>query len=153
MTCSPETIERLASASVATVERNPRELRRVLVGRRMSQTKPGGLLRREIPVVVGRWRSLDTPGYLEIDLVSHSGEAAAGEWIWTLRATDLSTGWAERIAVMGKGQARIVASPPCRQASPPSCARPASNSRAPVGPAALTRSGAALRTVAWLTQG
>ncbi|MHB1526840.1 MAG: hypothetical protein ACYCZN_11280 [Candidatus Dormibacteria bacterium] len=109
LTCSPETIEPLASASGATVERNLHELRRVLVGRRMSQTKPGGLLRREIPVVVGRWRDLDTPGYLEIDLVSHSGEVAAGEWIWTLCATDLSTGWTERMAVMGKWQTRIVA--------------------------------------------
>ena len=34
---------------------------------------------------------------------------AAGEWIWTLCATDLSTGWTERMAVMGKGQTRIVA--------------------------------------------
>jgi hypothetical protein len=91
------------------VERNLRELRRVVVGRRMSQTKPGGLLRREVPVVVGRWRELDTPGYLEIDLVSHSGEVAAGEWTWTLCATDLSAGWTERVPVMGKGQTRIVA--------------------------------------------
>ncbi len=85
------------------------EVRRVLVGRRMSQTKPGGLLRREIPVVVGRWRDLDTPGYLEIDLVSHSGEVAGGEWIWPLCATDLCTGWTERMTVMGKGQTGIVA--------------------------------------------
>jgi hypothetical protein len=75
----------------------------------MSQTKPGGLLRRQVPVVVGQWRELDVPGYLEIDLVSHSGEVAAGEWIWTLCATDLSTGWTERVAVMGKGQTGIVA--------------------------------------------
>jgi hypothetical protein len=50
----------------------------------MSQTKPNVLLRREIQVVVGRWRDVDTRGYLEIDLVSHSGEVAAEEWIWTL---------------------------------------------------------------------
>ena len=107
--CSRETRELLATASVSTVERNLREFRRVVVGRRMSQTKPGGLLRREVPVVVGKWRELDIPGYLEIDLVSHSGEVAAGEWIWTLCATDLSTGWTERVPVMGKGQTRIVA--------------------------------------------
>ena len=92
LTCSAETIQLLPSASCATVERNLHELRLVLVGRRMSQTMPGGLLRREIPVAVRRWRDLDTPGYLEIDLVSHSGEVAAGEWIWTLCATDLCTG-------------------------------------------------------------
>ena len=97
LTCSAVPIELLASASLATVERNLHELRLVLVGGRMSQTKPGGLLRREIPVVVGGWRHLDTPGHLEIDLVSHSGEVATGEWIWTLCATDLSTGWTERM--------------------------------------------------------
>ncbi|HVB54351.1 MAG TPA: ISNCY family transposase [Candidatus Acidoferrales bacterium] len=107
--CSPETGSLLVGASLSTVERTLHDLRRGLVSRRMSQTKPGGLLRRQVPVVVGQWRELDTPGYLEIDLVSHSGEVAAGEWIWTLCATDLSTGWTERVAVMGKGQTRIVA--------------------------------------------
>ena len=34
--------------------------------------------------------------------------SAAGE-IWTLCATDLCTGWTERMAVMGKGQTGIVA--------------------------------------------
>jgi hypothetical protein len=73
------------------------------------QTKPGTLLRRQILVVVGKWKELDRPGYLEIDLVSHSGERATGEWICTLSATDISTGWTERVAVMGKGQQGIVA--------------------------------------------
>ena len=31
-------------------------------------------------MVVGKWRELDAPGCLEIDLVSHSGEVATGEW-------------------------------------------------------------------------
>ncbi|MDA8330305.1 MAG: hypothetical protein M0027_03690 [Candidatus Dormibacteraeota bacterium] len=35
--------ELLTAASIAAVERNLHELRRVVVGRRMSQTKPGGL--------------------------------------------------------------------------------------------------------------
>lgn len=98
----------LLRASIATVERTLVPLRRSLVAHRMSQTKPGTLLRRQIPVVVGTWRELDQPGYLEIDLVSHSGEFAAGEWIHTLCATDLSTGWTERVPVMGKGEQGIV---------------------------------------------
>ncbi len=102
-------VERLLlSASIATVERTLIPLRRGRVARRLSQTKPGTLLRRQIPVVVGQWRELDQPGYLEIDLVSHSGEVAAGEWIHTLCATDLSTGWTERVPVMGKGEQGIV---------------------------------------------
>ncbi|MGH7697862.1 MAG: transposase [Candidatus Dormibacteria bacterium] len=107
--CSEEVDELISAASISTVERTLHDLRRGLVARRMAQTKPGGLLRRQIPVVVGQWQELDTPGYLEIDLVSHSGELAVGDWIWTLCATDLSSGWTERMPVMGKGQTRIVA--------------------------------------------
>jgi len=99
----------LGSASVATIERNLAQLRRGLVARKMSQTKPGSLLRKQIPVVVGKWKELDQPGYLEVDLVSHSGEFAVGEWIWTLCATDLSTGWTERVPVIGRGQIGVVA--------------------------------------------
>lgn len=104
-----ETEALLTSASVATVERNLAQLRRGLVARKMSQTKPGSLLRKQIPVVVGKWKELDKPGYLEVDLVSHSGEFAVGEWVWTLCATDLGTGWTERVPVMGRGQAGVVA--------------------------------------------
>lgn len=99
----------LEQASLFTMERTLHELRRGLVARRMSKTKSGGLLRRQVPVVVGHWRELDVPGYLEIDMVSHSGELAVGEWIWTLCATDLSTGRTEWVAVVGKDQTRIVA--------------------------------------------
>jgi len=98
----------LRSASLATIERNLVPLRRGVIARKMSQTRPGSLLRKQIPVVVGKWKQLDQPGYLEVDLVSHSGEFAAGEWIWTLCATDLCTGWTERVPVMGRGQLGIL---------------------------------------------
>ncbi|MGH9206556.1 MAG: hypothetical protein ACRD1G_08365 [Acidimicrobiales bacterium] len=103
------TRELLLQASVSTVERNLHVLRGTLVGRRLSQTKPGTLLRRQIPAVVGRWRDDDVPGYLEIDLVSHSGEVAAGTFIYTLSTVDLSTGWTERIPILGKGERGVVA--------------------------------------------
>ena len=103
------TRELLLSASLSTVERNLVPLRRGRIARKLSQTRPGALLRRQVPVIVGHWRELDRPGYLEIDLVSHSGEVAAGNWINTICATDLSTGWTERVAVMGKGQVRVLA--------------------------------------------
>ena len=106
---APPTRDLILRASVATVERNLVELRRGLVARKMSQTKPGSLLRRQIPVVVGQWKALDQPGYLEIDLVSHSGEIAAGRWIYTLCATDLSTGWTERLGIMGNSQGAVIA--------------------------------------------
>jgi len=99
----------LLQASASTVERNLKFLRHGLLSRKMSQTKPGTLLRKQIPAIVGRWADKDVPGYLEIDLVSHSGEFAAGTFIYTLSAVDLCTGWTERIPILGKGQAGIVA--------------------------------------------
>ncbi|MFN3504704.1 MAG: hypothetical protein ACK4Y7_00645 [Caldimicrobium sp.] len=35
------------------------------------------------------------PGYLEIDLVHHAGSSGEGEFIYTLTATEISTGWRE----------------------------------------------------------
>ncbi len=104
---TPEVETQLKQVSVSTLERNLRQLRherRQLFARRMSQTKPGTLLRKEVPVIVGQWKEMDQPGYLEVDSVSHSGEYNIGEWIWTISATDLSTGWTERVPVMGRNQ-------------------------------------------------
>jgi hypothetical protein len=99
----------LGAASVSTVERTLAVLRRGLVARRMAQTKPGGLLRRQIPVLVGHWKELDEPGFVEIDLVSHSGEVASGVFLYTLSVVDLCTGWSERVPVLGKSQANVTA--------------------------------------------
>lgn len=98
----------IAKVSRSTVERVLHDLRCAEVGRRMIQTKPGTLLRRGIPVVVGKWKELDEPGWVEIDLVSHSGEYAVGRFLYTLSVVDICTGWTERIPVMGKHQEDIV---------------------------------------------
>ncbi len=103
------TRERLLTASVSTVERALAPKRTSLVGRRMAQTKPGTRLRRQIPALVGAWKAADVPGYLEIDLVSPSGEDAAGIFLYTLSTVDLATGWTERVALLGKGQIGVVA--------------------------------------------
>ena len=108
---TPEVETQLKQVSVSTLERNLRQLRRErreLFARRMSQTKPGTHLRKEVPVVVGQWKQMDQPGYLEVDSVSHGGEHNVGEWIWTISATDLSTGWTERVPVMGRNQQPVL---------------------------------------------
>ena len=110
---TPELEKQLRMVSASTVERNLRHLRRKrrdLFDRgRMSQTKPGTLLRHEVPVVVGQWKELDRPGYLEVDSVAHCGESLLGLWISTISATDLSTGWTERVPVLGRNQELVVA--------------------------------------------
>jgi hypothetical protein len=102
-----ETQKLVRTASLSTVERTLHELRRKEVGRRMCQTKPGTLLKSQIPVIVGHWKELDEAGYIEIDLVSHSGEHAVGKWVNTLSAVDICTGWSERVPIMGKTQEAV----------------------------------------------
>jgi hypothetical protein len=73
--------------------------RRHLYGR----TKPGSLLKQHIPLKTDRW-DVQVPGFTEIDLVSHSGSSASGEFCQSLNLTDIHTTWTEARAVLGKGQ-------------------------------------------------
>jgi len=60
-----------------------------------------------IPIKTEQW-DVTQAGYLEIDLVSHAGANADGEYLYTLDAVDIHTGWGERQAVRGKGQHGIL---------------------------------------------
>ncbi len=76
-----------------------RQLRRRLYGR----TKPGTLLKHHIPLKTDRW-DVQQPGFTEIDLVTHSGSSASGDFCQSLNLTDIYTTWTEARAVLGKGQ-------------------------------------------------
>ena len=71
-------------------------------------SKPGSLLRSEIPIRTGTW-DLSRPGYLEADSVAHCGGSLAGSFIWSLTYTDILSGWTEGGAVWNKGAAGVLA--------------------------------------------
>jgi hypothetical protein len=71
-------------------------------------TKPGSLLRSEIPIRTGTW-DLTRPGFLEADSVAHCGGSMAGDFIWSLTYTDILSGWTEGGAVWNKGAAGVLA--------------------------------------------
>jgi hypothetical protein len=71
-------------------------------------TKPGNLLRSEIPIRTGTW-DLSQAGYLEADSVAHCGGSLAGDFIWSLTYTDILSGWTEGGAVWNKGAAGVLA--------------------------------------------
>jgi hypothetical protein len=96
----------LMAISTSTLKRLLREIAPDVRRRRNATTKPGSLLRRDVPIEVGI--SADSPGLLEIDLVAHCGELAAGTFLFTLCATDIATGWTERVAVLGKSQLGVL---------------------------------------------
>jgi hypothetical protein len=97
----------LLGISARQMDRRLSPHKRTVKRRLYGTTRPGSLLKRMIPIKTDHW-DVSLPGYLEIDLVSHSGASAAGEFIYTLDCVDIATGWVERQAVMGKGQLGIV---------------------------------------------
>jgi hypothetical protein len=80
-----------------------RRLRRRLYGR----TRPGTLLKHQIAIKTDSW-DVRVPGFTEVDLVSHSGNAASGEFAHSLNVTDIYTTWTETRAVLGKGRAGVL---------------------------------------------
>ena len=101
---------RLQTMSVSTLERiraGARPSRRV--GRGRALTKPGTLLKRQIPIRTFAEWDTTRPGFVEIDLVAHCGEDASGDFAQTLDVTDVLTGWTELQAVQNKAQIHVFA--------------------------------------------
>ncbi len=65
-------------------------------------------LRKEVPMKRIPWDT-SAPGHFEVDLVHHGGESTTGEYGHTMQMVDVATGWSERVAVLGRGQAAMVA--------------------------------------------
>jgi hypothetical protein len=104
---TPEVEQQLLKMSPRQMDRRLRQRRKVLGRRIYGRTKPGTLLKHHIPIKTHAW-DVKTAGFGEIDLVSHSGSNASGEFIYSLNLTDIHTTWVETVAVMGKGQTGVL---------------------------------------------
>lgn len=104
---TPTVAQQLVRISPRQIDRRLRERKRRITRRRYGTTRPGALLKHLIPIKTDHW-DVRKPGFLEIDLVSHSGASADGEVLHTLDGVDIQTTWVERRAVMGKGQHGVV---------------------------------------------
>jgi len=105
---SAETEARLRTMSPRQMDRVLRADKAQLRTRLYGRTKPGTLLKHHIPLKTDRW-DVAEPGWSEIDLVSHSGDCAEGEFAYTLDLTDIDSTWVERRALLGKSQVRVQA--------------------------------------------
>lgn len=100
----PAVRELLLRISPATADRLLKKERSRQGLRGLGATKPGTLLKHQIPVrTFADWDDAK-PGFLEIDLVAHCGASAAGEFLHSLVLTDVCTGWTECFALLNKGQ-------------------------------------------------
>lgn len=87
-----QTAALLGAMSAATIDRRLAPDRAKLDPRGRSHTKPGGLLKGQIPVRTWAEWNEDQPGFVEIDLVGHEGGNARGDYCFTLTVTDIATG-------------------------------------------------------------
>lgn len=100
----------LGQISASTVDRLLKHERRLINLKSRSRTKPGSLLKNQIPIrTFSDWRDEEKrPGFLEIDTVHHCDENNKGDYVHTLDTTDVFTGWNEARAFMGKSERHMV---------------------------------------------
>ena len=100
--------KRLKAISPSTMDRF-RHTERRAAPRRRGRTKPGTLLKSQIPIrTFADWDD-KRPGFTELDLVQHEGGNSRGFFASTLDVTDVSTGWTEMRAVPTKAQKHVFA--------------------------------------------
>jgi hypothetical protein len=98
----------LLQMSVATIDRLLARFRNQR-GRGFSTTKPGTLLKDAIPVrTFADWDDAK-PGFVEVDLVAHCGDSTHGQYVQTLTAVDVTTGWTECLALKHRSQRNVSA--------------------------------------------
>jgi len=107
---TPDAKALLLQMSPATCDRLLRRERQANPKPRgLSTTKPGTLLKNQIPIRVFTAWDEAAPGFLEVDLVAHCGSSVSGEYLHTLVLTDIKTAWTECVALLNRSQKTVSA--------------------------------------------
>lgn len=95
LAASPATIDRLLTSVRGTASQRKKRKRATASG-------------KQIPVrTFADWKDPE-PGFLEIDFVSHGGTSMRGEFLWSLVATDVCSGWTEMVPLLAREQSLVV---------------------------------------------
>ena len=104
MKLSGEVREKLLSISASTADRLLAGERKKLELKSRARTRPGSLLKHQVPIrTFSEWDDARV-GFVEMDLVGHDGGNVSGDYCQSLDATDVATGWNEQRAVKNKAQ-------------------------------------------------
>jgi hypothetical protein len=93
--------DKLLKISPASIDRLLKPCKAQLQRRRNTGTKPGTLLKNQIPVRTSN-EDIDRPGWLEADTVAHCGGSMSGSFIWSITYTDIQSTWTVTRAVWNK---------------------------------------------------
>ena len=104
---SEDVRQKLLRISPASIDRLLAKERKRHQIKDRGNTKPGTLLKNQIPIrTFSDWNE-QQPGFVEIDLVGHDGGDSQGDFAQTLDVTDVCTTWTETEAVRNKAQAWV----------------------------------------------
>lgn len=104
---APQVRAKLERMSAATIDRVLASERKRLQVRGRHGTKPGTMLKHQIPIrTFAEWDDAQ-PGFCEVDLVGHDGGSTAGDYAQTLDLTDVRSGWTDMQAVLNKAQIHV----------------------------------------------
>ena len=107
LVCSPVQREKLVRVSPATMDRLLTRYKKRPVGKGRSYTKPGTLLKTQIPIrTFADWNEKNV-GFFEMDLVGHDGGNASGDFAFTLDFVEVHVQWTEQVAVRNKAQIHV----------------------------------------------
>jgi len=107
MSVSDEVREKLLRMSASTIDRLLKRERKMMELKSRSGTKPGTLLKHQVPIrTFSDWDEAK-PGFMEVDLVSHGGGDERGDFCQTLSATDVCSAWTETEGVRNKAQVHV----------------------------------------------
>jgi hypothetical protein len=100
-----EIADTLKKISPATIDRYLKKDRDALRLKGKSLTKPLGSLKSRIPIrTFYTSEERKKPGFLHIDTVHHCGQATTGQYVHTLTATDIASGWIELRSLLNNAQ-------------------------------------------------
>lgn len=98
---------KLLTLSPATCDRLLKPTRKALAPKGRCMTKPGSLLKSQIPIRTWSDQEETEPGYCEMDLVHHCDNDPSGEYLHTLTITDVLLGWTENEALRNRSETSV----------------------------------------------
>jgi hypothetical protein len=108
LTVGNDVRDQLLTMSPATADRMLGQYRRRDTPRGIGTTRPGILLKHQVPIrTFADWTDTRS-GFVEADLVAHCGSSAEGPFLYSLVVTDVSTGWIECYPLLYRTQEAVV---------------------------------------------
>jgi transposase InsO family protein len=93
---TPEIAQKLKTISPATIDRRLKKDTQALKLKGKALTKPLACLKSRIPIrTFYASEERKTPGFFQIDTVHHRGNSTHSQYLHTLTATDVASGWIE----------------------------------------------------------